>query len=302
MAKKLVIPAWAYTAPYQSYCCSKCSKFKLSIEFPWAKLLRHSWCRSCNAEAKKISREEFRKETPRKHRLLSECLTVDGLLVCSHCKQPHSLDKYQNNKPGWCRSCRTQKERDRRLAAGQKPKLKAEVTLGGKQCLACGIMRKFTEFYPASRGACNVGAYCKTCLTSKYRDSERARLATQKYRERNREEYLARHRLTQLKRKSGITALSDGSVTRQLVKKLYSTISCSYCLQPTPPKERTLDHITPLTVGGKHSKHNLVMACKRCNSTKRATPVNEFLIKQAYKVPNRPVKLFSTLLESNANA
>lgn len=63
---------------------------------------------------------------------------------------------------------------------------------------------------------------------------------------------------------------------------------CKYCGTQTilekpdkggpPCNFATLDHINPVSNGGKRRK-NLVMACRLCNSTKGEMPVAEFLCK-----------------------
>jgi len=45
--------------------------------------------------------------------------------------------------------------------------------------------------------------------------------------------------------------------------------TCYYCGRSVPPKELTLDHIVPLTRGGKSTKGNCVPACKECNNKKK---------------------------------
>ena len=44
---------------------------------------------------------------------------------------------------------------------------------------------------------------------------------------------------------------------------------CGYCEKPTPPKKLTMDHIVPLSRGGKTTKGNVVPACKNCNNQKK---------------------------------
>ncbi len=44
---------------------------------------------------------------------------------------------------------------------------------------------------------------------------------------------------------------------------------CHYCGTRVAPKELTLDHIVPVTRGGKSSKGNCVPACKECNNQKK---------------------------------
>lgn len=60
---------------------------------------------------------------------------------------------------------------------------------------------------------------------------------------------------------------------RELKKKqwwntLVSRGVCYYCGKKVPPGELTMDHIVPLSRGGKSTKGNIVPACKECNNKK----------------------------------
>ena len=44
---------------------------------------------------------------------------------------------------------------------------------------------------------------------------------------------------------------------------------CHYCRKKFPPKELTMDHIIPVSRGGKSEKFNLVPCCKGCNTQKK---------------------------------
>jgi len=44
---------------------------------------------------------------------------------------------------------------------------------------------------------------------------------------------------------------------------------CHYCKTTTPPKELTMDHIVPVSRGGRSTKGNVVPACKECNNKKK---------------------------------
>lgn len=44
---------------------------------------------------------------------------------------------------------------------------------------------------------------------------------------------------------------------------------CHYCNGSFPPDELTMDHIVPITRGGKASRNNVVPACKECNNRKK---------------------------------
>ena len=55
---------------------------------------------------------------------------------------------------------------------------------------------------------------------------------------------------------------------------------CHYCGQKFPQDQLTLDHIVPVSRGGRSSRGNLVVACLDCNQKKKyLTPV-EMLLRQ----------------------
>jgi 5-methylcytosine-specific restriction endonuclease McrA len=63
-------------------------------------------------------------------------------------------------------------------------------------------------------------------------------------------------------------------------------IDCAYCRVPTlvdPPaglryRERTLDHVIPLSRGGADELSNVVLCCRSCNSRKGARPVRQYAV------------------------
>ena len=44
---------------------------------------------------------------------------------------------------------------------------------------------------------------------------------------------------------------------------------CGYCGQSIPPGELTMDHIVPVSRGGKSTKGNVIPSCKTCNNKKK---------------------------------
>ncbi len=44
---------------------------------------------------------------------------------------------------------------------------------------------------------------------------------------------------------------------------------CYYCRREVGPKQLTMDHVVPLSRGGKSKKGNIVCACKECNNKKK---------------------------------
>jgi len=52
-------------------------------------------------------------------------------------------------------------------------------------------------------------------------------------------------------------------------KRKRSSGLCYYCGQKFKPAELTMDHLVPITRGGKSAQGNLVPACKECNNKKK---------------------------------
>lgn len=51
---------------------------------------------------------------------------------------------------------------------------------------------------------------------------------------------------------------------------------CHYCQEKFPAKELTMDHIVPLSRGGKSVKNNVVPCCKACNTKKKSSLVMDW--------------------------
>ena len=52
-------------------------------------------------------------------------------------------------------------------------------------------------------------------------------------------------------------------------KNRIATGLCHYCGARVDPKELTLDHLVPISRGGKSTRGNCVAACKECNNKKK---------------------------------
>lgn len=57
-------------------------------------------------------------------------------------------------------------------------------------------------------------------------------------------------------------------------QNLIQATQCYYCQIPLDRDSVTMDHIVPVSRGGKSTKGNVVPCCKECNNNKKAlTPV-----------------------------
>ena len=266
------------------FICTKCGISKGIEDFPSAKGKRHSWCRACNNAAKKKAREELRKTTPRKKRITSDCITSTGEILCSNCGNPKPPSMFPNGRPGWCRSCRAELESARRRERGIREKEFATLTETTKQCMCCGEMKNFSEFYTSKRGSGGVASYCKFCFLKKFKDKGKARVATSKYRQLHKERHLAAHRVRMFEYRNRKAVTDDGSITEEFLVELYATEECFYCKKITQRESRTADHRVPLNKGGTHSVLNLVMACVACNCSKQDMSEADFRKKKGYLV------------------
>ena len=54
---------------------------------------------------------------------------------------------------------------------------------------------------------------------------------------------------------------------------------CHYCGGKFDPKNMTMDHIVPISRGGKSVKGNIVPSCKNCNTNKKYYTPAELILK-----------------------
>jgi 5-methylcytosine-specific restriction endonuclease McrA len=59
-------------------------------------------------------------------------------------------------------------------------------------------------------------------------------------------------------------------------KRRRSSGLCHYCGKRFPPRSLTMDHVVPITRGGKSTKGNVVPACKECNTRKKHSLLMEW--------------------------
>ena len=68
-----------------------------------------------------------------------------------------------------------------------------------------------------------------------------------------------------------------GSFVKDEKWKIASSDACCYC---DSELQLTLDHLIPQFKGGEHSADNLVVACRSCNSSKKALDLLEWMAKR----------------------
>jgi 5-methylcytosine-specific restriction endonuclease McrA len=97
-------------------------------------------------------------------------------------------------------------------------------------------------------------------------------------RERNR---IQQHNRRALKMTASVGEIITKEVRRQIIQEHGGR--CTYCKVETEFLE--LDHVVPLTRGGKHARSNLVPACRACNTSKNNRTLDE------WTPPTQPQKI-----------
>lgn len=76
--------------------------------------------------------------------------------------------------------------------------------------------------------------------------------------------------------------------------------TCAYCGKKTQKNELTLDHIYPVSQGGKRSWKNLITACRKCNQKKGSRTPKEAGMPLLWK-PKEPKWSFAFALKLSQN-
>jgi len=70
-------------------------------------------------------------------------------------------------------------------------------------------------------------------------------------------------------------------------RKIAHDTSCYYCYCFLNKEEVTMDHIVPLSSGGRSVKSNLAICCKTCNNRKRYMSPVDWILHQKQNVQSK---------------
>lgn len=153
-----------------------------------------------------------------------------------------SFNKNRAKKDGYSHYCKEcEHEARRKSASTSSPKAKARAK----------------RYYTSDKGRANRRSYY-------YKLKNENRLPARKI---NNEQ----NRMYQLKRRARLANNGIYLISNKDYKKLLSQ-NCFYCDNVA----EALDHVIPVSRGGRHSYGNLVPACKPCNSSKHNKTITEW--------------------------
>ena len=160
-----------------------------------------------------------------------------------------------------------------------------------KRCLRCLAEKPEGEFGRDRSRAGGLARYCKECERARDRQrgprrdaTEKRRAATRQWHKENHErrlEYLRRYRMENWEkvrakerhhdhRRRAAMRITDLTPADELALRAART----YCPMPgcrkkmtdeRGPRQKSLDHIIPLGVGGRHTRDNVRVICLACN-------------------------------------
>ena len=145
-----------------------------------------------------------------------------------------------------------------------------------KACSRCKQTYSFADFNKDRSSETGYQDRCRNCekivrknyyLT--HRQSEISRVSNW---HKSTQQGKARRKRARLNRQALVRNAESKFITHKEFKKL-ATTPCFYCGSTT---DLTLDHVIPLSRGGRHSIGNLVSACNMCNATKNAKFITEW--------------------------
>jgi 5-methylcytosine-specific restriction endonuclease McrA len=215
-------------------------------------------------------------------------------VYCDQCRQSGEAERHRNNaryasgeKPPtkeYNRAYRA-KEREARIAAGWVPMHKQKAEAAARRearrvadpKVQVGHYRKHGESPSTVDGARAILKH--TLITLLQLKCDEAGLL------RGTVEYAAKYRTNPAfrakqkaktagqKKKRGVLVSPDGSLTPEVVRRLFATTSmCPYCDRLMRSDDKSLDHMHPVSLGGLHTLGNVTVCCKSCNARKRAAP------------------------------
>lgn len=195
------------------------------------------------------------KDCVAKHRKRYEPLADAATKICSRCSETKPINQYRvdrSKKDGHVSACKP-------CLGVSNPRAGSKVNMSftsvEKQCSRCMRTLAHSMFHKSSRHSTGLAHICKACAKEKIRLWARQNPDKKRY---NHQAYRARAR-------SAVTPpIND-----------FSDISCFFggrCMHPgcEATEKLTLDHVLPLSMGGKHCNTNFQILCRSHNSSKGA--------------------------------
>lgn len=234
--------------------CTKCKQNKDASAFPKCGEMPSSNCRKCLGEMNKrnaaIKRPTLAAEAE-KRKAERMAARQSELLKCEKCgeSKPRSEWPKENVSKKVLTYCCSTKVRSHADIA-------YDLAAQTKECSSCGLRKGFSDFSPNKGSKDGRQKTCKPCRSAKVHSGE--------WNGNKRRQVIIDER-------------SDGSITTELMNKMFSIEICPCCDGWMERDDKVLDHIIPLKLGGGHTATNVMVLCWSCNSAKHAHHPSKWL-------------------------
>jgi 5-methylcytosine-specific restriction endonuclease McrA len=234
--------------------CTKCKQSKDSHAFPKCGEIPNSNCRKCLGEMNKrnaalkrpaLAAEAERRKIERMEKRQAELLKCEK---CGESKPRSEWPKENVSKKVLTYCCSTKVRSHADIAY--------DLAAQTKECSSCGLRKGFSDFSPNKGSKDGRQKTCKPCRSAKVHSGEWN---------------------GNVRRQSLINERSDGSITTELMNKMFSIEVCPCCDGWMERDDKVLDHIVPLKLGGGHTATNVMVLCWSCNSAKHAHHPSKWL-------------------------
>jgi 5-methylcytosine-specific restriction endonuclease McrA len=235
--------------------CNKCQKWQSSDCFHKSGHRFSSTCKNCHRDrygtgsgyVSPSAKATKQAAAARRKDFLSE------IVICVNCgagkpRRDYYIKKEKRYSDRCCSNRRTEEQ------------ISIDIAEGMKDCTICNLRLPFSEFQAGGNGRDGIRGACRCCEASRMKF------------------YSGTDARSEL-----IRSTDDGTATLPLVSKmLRDAVNCSHCgvkmgqHYPVTSASKTIDHMTPLSRGGKHSLENISVMCLGCNSAKGNRTMAEF--------------------------
>jgi hypothetical protein len=229
--------------------CDVCNITKSSLNFNKNRRKKNGYsdiCKECSKKELKKQRENNKLKNSK------DTIAKTFIKKCSSCKIQKLNSEFNFNKinhdglQSICRDCSAKamkKHRDKNRSKNQNG---ITLSVEEKTCNKCKLLLPINLFGKRIANNDGLSSICKDCdliKTHKRREVEANSLSD-----------------------VADDEIVDGLFIKQL-KERYNNC-CAYC-ENKPLTTLSIDHIIPISKGGRHAKSNLLPACRCCNSKKR---------------------------------
>ena len=217
------------------FLCRSCNKHKDQSSFLQHKGLVRSTCKQCHSDRYSGYRSPSYIKSRAKSKV-SKMKKDSEIIECKDCGRKIKRRDFPVEKSGRIASrCCAE-----RTLANINNALRKR---GVKFCNHCGVVKPLDHFQKSTRG---YVSHCKMC--------RKAIAVRNQYNE---------------KRANRVYGTDDGSINSESLKDLFiPSKNCCVCDDKMEFNDKTLDHIVPLSKGGRHILSNVMVMCHRCNSAK----------------------------------